>query len=72
MSVLVNDRQPWSMELFRHDGTALRSVGTVTPASSTALASEILPLSFRLTTAGQNERPQIEAVQTETGGRWLL
>jgi Uma2 family endonuclease len=67
--LLVIDRDPWSLELYRlHDGR-LTSAGVATPKSGDALASEVLPLSFRLV---PGDRPQIEVVHRATGEKWLV
>lgn len=66
--LLVVARDPWSLELFRlHDGE-LASVGKVDVSSGESLASEVLPLSFRLVTG--SPRPVIEVSHRETPQVW--
>ncbi|MBW3539437.1 MAG: Uma2 family endonuclease [Planctomycetes bacterium] len=76
--LMIIDRDPWSLELFRLQGERLESVGRVTlqqsnePETSApgTLDSEVLPLRFGLV-AG-SERPQIEVTHRESGQRWLI
>jgi len=50
--LLLMDRQPWSLELFRLQGQELISRGRSTIGRPTALISSILPVSFRLVPPG--------------------
>ena len=70
--LLIVDRDPWSLELLRHDGTALKSVATLTPGAAGTLASEILPLAFRLLAPAAGKRPVIHATHTTTGAIWNI
>ncbi|MCA9053301.1 MAG: Uma2 family endonuclease [Planctomycetaceae bacterium] len=56
--LLIVDREPWSLELYRLQDGRLQSVGTSTVAAPAELASEIIPLSFRLQPS--EPRPAIE------------
>ena len=69
--LLVIDRQPsWVLELYRlRDGT-LELVGTGRPGDAGALASEAVPLAFRLV-AGEG-RPRVEVARHEGGESWSL
>lgn len=68
--LLIVDRDPWKLELLRHDGTALVSVGIATVENGVELPSEVLGLIFRL--VGSKDRPQIE-VRTQDGSQsWLV
>lgn len=67
--VLIVDRKPWSIELFRLVEGKLVSAGLSNLANPQWLASQSLPLTFRLLPG--KSRPQIEIVQLETGKRWL-
>ncbi|MEX0704739.1 MAG: Uma2 family endonuclease [Planctomycetales bacterium] len=68
--LLIVDRHPWALELYRlHDGE-LKSVGRSTVDDAATLASEVVPLSFRLV-AG-DERPRIEVVHMTGDGRWMV
>ena len=68
--LLVIDRSPWSLELFRLRGETLESVGTSTADDSNPLASAVLPLSFRLMPG--EPRPRIEVARVEEGAPWLI
>jgi Uma2 family endonuclease len=63
--LLVIDRDPWAIELFRLLGGKLASLGR--PAS---LSSEVLPVTFRLIPG--SPRPTIEVEHRETGQRWSV
>jgi Uma2 family endonuclease len=66
--LLVIDRAPWSLELYRLRGKQLISVGKVDASVGNSLASEVLLLSFRLLAGGA--RPIIEVADRETGQTW--
>lgn len=56
--LLIIDRKPWALELYRLDETAtLRSVGKITAEQGGELASEVVPLRFALHPA--DDRPRI-------------
>ncbi len=65
--LLIVDRNPWRLELYRLARRRLGPVGTSTAESSATLASKVLPLTFRLV-AGR-PRPTIEVVHAD-GRRW--
>ena len=67
--LLIVDRDPWLIELFRLRDGELVSVGTSTVADGNLLASEVAPLSFRLV-AGMT-RPQIEVLHADGVQRWV-
>jgi Uma2 family endonuclease len=66
--LLLLDRNPWSLELHRHDGEQLINVGISTPNQPDWLTSEVVPLTFRLIPG--DSRPEIEAVHHGTGRAW--
>jgi Uma2 family endonuclease len=84
--LLLLDRNPWSLELYRHDGGRLVNVGTSTPGQPSRLTSEVQP--DRLTGEVQPDwltskvvpltfrlvpgaaRPEIEVVHPGTGRNW--
>lgn len=66
--LLVVDRYPWSLELFRLVEGELRSVGRATPESPVALASDTLALTFSIRRA--SPRPLIVVTHRETGQTW--
>ena len=68
--LLIVDRYPWALELYRLQGGELRLVGRSTVERPEILASEVLPLSWRLI-AGQR-RPQIEVVHADGRQRWVI
>ena len=67
--LLIVDRAPWQLELLRLSGGTLVSAGVSTTAGGAAVASRLLPFTFRLV-AGQ-PRPRIEVASTEGEKSWL-
>ena len=67
--LLIIDRDPWALELYRLQAGRLVSVGKVDFAHPGSLVSEVLPLTFRLV-AGQF-RPRIEVTHRESRQSWL-
>jgi Uma2 family endonuclease len=67
--LLIIERKPWQLELFRLDGKQLVSVGVSTLDAPLALVSERTSLAFKLV-PGQ-ERPQI-AVAHSDGRTWTV
>ena len=66
--VLLVDRSPWALELYRLQDGALVLVGISTADRSEILASEVLPLTFRL---GKGDpRPSIEVAHVDGIQRW--
>ena len=68
--MLLVDRNPWQLELYRLMDSEMKLVGTVEPGSPQTLRSEVLPLSFRLL-ARPNLRPQIEVTKPSSNEIWL-
>jgi Uma2 family endonuclease len=69
--LLIIDREPWSLELFRlHEGQ-LQSVGLCALKDEIELSSQIVPLSFRLR-AGERDRPQIVVAHQDSSQVWTL
>jgi Uma2 family endonuclease len=68
--LLVIDRDPWEMELYRLHVGELRSVGISTPSRADVLNSEVVPLTFRLVPG--SPRSRIEAIHKDNGERWLI
>jgi Uma2 family endonuclease len=56
--LLLVDRKPWRLTLYRHDGEKLRPIAKCETSEAVPLESEVLPLSFLLKSAA--ERPKIE------------
>ncbi len=68
--MLLVDRKPWSLELYRLSDGELKLVGKVTPDPAQSLISQVLPVSFRLLPG--DPRPTIEVTQTEDSRQWLI
>lgn len=68
--LLVVDRDPWQVELYRLSGRTLVEVGRSTDLNATLLRSEVVPLSFRLVAGGA--RPSIEVAHHDGVQRWTL
>jgi len=67
--LLIVDRDPWLIELFRLRDGELVSGGTSTVSDGILLASDVVPLSFRLV-AGAT-RPQVEVLHADGVQRWV-
>ena len=68
--LLIVDRAPWQLELFRLTDGELVSVGKSAVADGNVLTSEVVPLRFRLI-AGET-RPQIEALHGDGVQHWAI
>ena len=68
--LLIVDREPWALELYRLAKDQLSLVDSATVENGRTLASEVVPLSLRLV-AG-TERPQIEVTQRDGERRWTV
>ena len=66
--LLVIDRKPWKLELYRRADGEMRLVGQSTLDTPDVLQSEVIPLSFRLIPG--DVRPRIEVVHSDGGQRW--
>jgi Uma2 family endonuclease len=66
--LLVVDRDPWALELYRLAAGKLVSAGRSDPASPATLASGVLSLTFRLRAA--QPRPAIDITHPATGQTW--
>ena len=66
--LLVVNRRPWRLELFRLHGGTLREVGISTVEDGKTLASAAVPFTWRL--VARQDRPFIETVCVETGQKW--
>lgn len=67
--LLIVDRDPWQLELYRLQGSKLALTAKISLDEAASLASKVLPLKFRLI-AGR-PRPTIE-VTSESGQRWII
>lgn len=68
--LLVIDRYPWKLELYRHDGEFLRSVGVATVENGAWICSEVVGLKFRLVEG--LERPVIEVQTLDESQQWRI
>ena len=68
--VLLIDREPWSLELYRLADGRLQLAAMSTEEGPTPLVSEVFPLAFRLL-AG-DERPALEIAQVGGEQVWRI
>jgi Uma2 family endonuclease len=68
--LLLIDRDPWALELYRLSGGELRLVGRCDLDTKDNLPSGVLPTSFRLLPAAK--RPAVEVTQRDGVQRWLV
>ena len=70
VELLVIDRDPWSLELYRQRDGQLTKIGQSTLAAPDRLASETVGLMFQL--LPNAPRPQVQVTHAGTGREWLL
>ncbi|MFO0951827.1 MAG: Uma2 family endonuclease [Isosphaeraceae bacterium] len=68
--VLLLDRDPWRLELYRREEDGLVLVASVGPESKNTFLLQTLPLSFGLTAGKQ--RPVIEVQRIDREQEWTL
>jgi Uma2 family endonuclease len=68
--LLLIERDPWALELYRLDGDALILVGRVVPGDEASLESTVLKVRFRLIPA--SPRPLIEVTRLDGSEQWLV
>ncbi len=68
--LLLVDRKPWSLELYRLIEEKLQLVAKTSPDSPESITSEVLPISLRLLPG--DPRPTIEVTQTLDARQWLI
>ena len=66
--VLIIDRYPWSLELYRHNGSELVLVGQSSLTQGEVFASTVLPVSFQLVNA--EPRPEIHIAEIGGARTW--
>lgn len=66
--LLLVDRYPWALELYRLAGGVLQPAVISSPDRPDWLTSEVLPLGFRL--VGDEPRPVIEVAHSDGVQRW--
>ncbi|HMB03060.1 MAG TPA: Uma2 family endonuclease, partial [Isosphaeraceae bacterium] len=68
--LLLIDRDPWALGLYRLRKTKLALAGKSTPEHPEALTGAVVPLSFRLVPG--DTRPRIEVAHADGLQRWLI
>lgn len=68
--LLIVDRYPWRLGLYRLADGVLEPVGQTTVESGEWLAAQVVPLSFRLIGGGQ--RPRIEVRHADGQQNWIV
>lgn len=68
--MVIVDRQPWAIELYRLADGTLKLIGNSMLDEPIPVASEVVPPWFRLVAEG--EKPRIEVVHREDGRRWRV
>lgn len=63
--LVILDRNPWSLELYRLEGETFQLVGSSTPGEEAILTSGAIPFTFRL--LSRKPRPPLDMVHTKTG-----
>ena len=66
--LLLVDRRPWALELYRMHEDAMELVGKSVPETSALLSSVVLPVSFRLLPGTPN--PRIEVIRNDGTQTW--
>jgi Uma2 family endonuclease len=68
--LLIVDRDPWALELYRLDGGELGLIGRSTVEQPESLTSVVLPLAFRLVPG--TDRPAIELSRANGSEKWVI
>lgn len=68
--LLVVNRDPWQLNLYRRQGDVLSLVVAITPGEAAAICSEVLPLEFRLLPG--DPRPTIEITAADPPRQWIV
>ena len=68
--LMIVDRWPWALELYRLTGNVLELVGRTEVDAPNELRSEVVPLTFKLTTG--TPRPRIIAAHPDGIQRWVI
>ncbi len=69
--ILLVDRKPWRLELFRLDAGRYARTGVAEARHSVALTSQTLGLTLRLVSGPSPSRPQIEVTRPVDGRTWI-
>jgi Uma2 family endonuclease len=67
--VLIVDRYPWQLELYRREDDEMKLVGRTKPGDRRKLMSAVVPLGFQLLRG--RPRPKVKIIHTETGQEWV-
>jgi hypothetical protein len=67
--LLIIDRDPWQLELFRRTGDQLVSTATATLANALTIESQVVPITLRFVPG--DKRPAI-AVTSRDGQAWTI
>jgi Uma2 family endonuclease len=67
--VLIVDRHPWRLELYRLGTRRMRLKRTVSAGDRKPLDSEVVPMTFQFT--GRRGSPKLKITHTETGQEWV-
>lgn len=68
--LLLVDRDPWTLELHRHQAAQLQKVGQSDLDTGDVLTSSVLALTFQLLPG--DPRPQIRVEHGESGRSWMV
>jgi Uma2 family endonuclease len=68
--LLVIDRAPWNMELYRLQDSKLVRVSQISPDDDVSIQSSVLPIEFRLATG--TKRPTILVATTDGQRSWTI
>ena len=70
VELLIVDRDPWTLELYRHQDGQLTKVGQSTLAAPDVLTSQSVGLTFQLLPG--ESRAQIQVTHLATGRQWQI
>jgi len=70
VELLIIDRDPWTLEFYRHQNGQLEKVGQSTLAAPEVLSSQTVGLTFQLLPGQQ--RPQIQVTHPATERKWEI
>jgi Uma2 family endonuclease len=70
VELLIVDREPWSLELYRQQDGELKKIGQSTLAASEVLTSQSVGLTFQLLPG--EPRPQIQVTHPASGRQWVI
>src|SRR5262249_19157191 len=67
--VLIVDRNPWQLELYRRADDEMKFVGRTKPGDRRKLMSTVVPLGFQRLRG--RPRQKVKIVHAETGQEWM-